>query len=705
MSQPLQLIPEKNCWRQNRVASGAFLPSGQQYFRAFREAVLAAEYEVVLLAWDLCETVEMIRDEEDDDGYPSKIGDFLMAVLEEKPQLQLRILLWDYSVIYIAEREWLPFTKLGKSKHPRLELITDDSVPAGASHHQKLALIDGALAMCGGMDLAAWRWDSPEHLPNDPRRKDPQGEPYPPYHDMQVLLTGEITRDLRQLASSRWERASGKPLPDLTPSDPAALWPDSVSVDFKDTQIAIALTYPKYESYPATHQIEQLYLDAISCAQDTIYIENQYLTSKVLVDALCEKLRASDGPEIVMLLTKQAGWAENMTMGRMRNRLLEKLRAADSRQGFRCYYPCAGDAEEQAVYVHAKTMIVDQRTLIAGSANLSNRSMRVDTELNLCLTEDHPDSSIQRLQQRLLGMHLHRSQDEVQQALDETGSLIRAVEHLNRATGHRLCPLDAACESDLERKIADSELLDPDEPLSPIHNVWGALAAQSEIYWQDKGGSPYIKFFKIFSGLVAFIVAGLVIAQLWQAGFDQERATSLLGALKDTRGMIPLVILVFVVGGIIAIPINLLVIATALTIGSWAAIGCGLTGSMLAAAVSFGLGHHLGKPLVRRIIGDRLDTIIAALKGRGIGSMIVIRLLPIAPFGLLNLVAGVSGLRFRVYMIGSAIGMLPGLVTVVLATNHFQKAIKNPAWDTWLVFFLLVGLILGIFLWVRKRFA
>jgi len=85
--------------------------------------------------------------------------------------------------------------------------------------------------------------------------------------------------------------------------------------------------------------------------------------------------------------------------------------------------------------------------------------------------------------------------------------------------------------------------------------------------------------------------------------------------------------------------------------------------------------------------------------------MIVIRLLPIAPFGLINLVAGVSGLRFRVFMIGSAIGMLPGLVAVVLATNHFQKAIKNPEWHNWLIFFLLVGAILGLLAWAKKRFS
>lgn len=705
MPKPPALTPEENCWRRNRVTRGGFLPSGRDYFRAFREAVLSAEQEVILLAWDLCETVEMIRDEADDDGYPSKLVDFLIAVLDEKPELRLWILLWDYSVIYAAERDWLPFTTLGQLDHPRLKLVTDDSVPAGASHHQKLVMVDGALAIAGGLDLGAWRWDSPQHEAGDPRRKSPKGEPYPPYHDMQLILTGDVTKDLRELAASRWKRATGKALPDQNDSRSKELWPDSASVDFENTEIAIALTYPEYESYAPAHQIEQLYLDAISCAETLIYIENQYLTSKVLVDALCRKLHEDEGPEIVMLLNKKAGWAENVTMGRMRNRLLEHLREADRHDRFRCYYPCAGDGNGELVYVHAKTMIVDQATLITGSANLSNRSMGVDTELDFCLIDESPGNFIQRLQERLLTMHLHRTEDEVAQATEAHGSLIRMIENLNPSEGNRLRPLKAACESDLERRIADTELLDPDEPLSPIHQVWDLLEAQGEIFWQDKGGSPYLKCFKILSAVVAFLVAGLVIAQLWRAGFNQEQANSLLASLRGTNGMIPMVILAFVIGGIIAVPINLLVIATTLTLGPWAAISCGLTGSMLAAAASFGLGHHFGKPLIRRIIGARLDTIIAALKGRGVGSMIVIRLLPIAPFGLINLVAGVSGLRFRVFMTGSVIGMLPGLVTVVLAASHFQQALKNPSWETWLTFFLLAGLVLGLFLWAKKRFS
>jgi phosphatidylserine/phosphatidylglycerophosphate/cardiolipin synthase-like enzyme len=49
---------------------------------------------------------------------------------------------------------------------------------SNASHHQKLVVIDDRVAFVGGIDLSRWRWDTPEHKPDDPRRRDPNGKPY-----------------------------------------------------------------------------------------------------------------------------------------------------------------------------------------------------------------------------------------------------------------------------------------------------------------------------------------------------------------------------------------------------------------------------------------------------------------------------------------------------------------------------------------------
>lgn len=701
------LKPGENCWRLSRAARGGFLLSSRDYFRAFRQAVLQAEHEVVILAWDIGEAIEMIRTDEDDDGYPSALADFLFAVLEEKPALTIRILLWDYSVFYLAERDWLPFSRWRNPGHERLVFATDDAIAVGASHHQKMVVVDGALAFCGGIDLASWRWDRPEHRAVDDARRTSKDEPYQPYHDVQMVLTGEVAAELRELASIRWERATGDPLPELETAPDPAPWPETARVDFEDEELGIALTFSRYRDYEPSEHIERLHLEVIRQARHFIYIENQYLSSHALVEALCERLREPDGPEVVMVLTREAGWAEEGTLGVLRDRLLELLDEADEHDRFLSCFPFAddGDGGESQVYVHAKLLIADDRMLLTGSANLSNRSMKVDSELDLCFLHDEPADFIRALRENLLAMHFQLPADEVREACERQGSLAGAIEGLRESGGNRLRELEGGCSSDIQRRLADSKLLDPDEPISPIHQVWDALRGESAVLREKGQGPAGVPMLKAAAWIAGFVVAGIAISRLWASYVDQESVTAFFEPIKESPYALPLLVLVFVAAGVLAVPINLVVIGAVLTWGPWPAFGCGFAGSLLGAAVSFGIGHHFGKPLARRVVGEKLDTLSNALADRGVWSVAVIRMLPIAPYGLVNLAAGVSGLRFRVFMIGTAIGLLPGLAAVTFATRRFLAAIENPDWTNWAVFLAIAAALVAVTVWVRRHFT
>ena len=65
-------------------------------------------------------------------------------------------------------------------------------------------------------------------------------------------------------------------------------------------------------------------------ATTSIYIENQYFTSQSIADALSERLREDDGPEIAIVMPAEtSGWLEQLTMEVLRNRVLNRLCAAD----------------------------------------------------------------------------------------------------------------------------------------------------------------------------------------------------------------------------------------------------------------------------------------------------------------------------------------------------------------------------------------
>ena len=105
----------------------------------------------------------------------------------------------------------LPALKLRMQAPPRFHFRLDGMHPKGASHHQKMVVVDDAVAFVGGIDLSRWRWDTPSHQPDDPRRIDPDGRPYPPFHDMMMMVEGEVAERLGELARERWRRIGSVP--------------------------------------------------------------------------------------------------------------------------------------------------------------------------------------------------------------------------------------------------------------------------------------------------------------------------------------------------------------------------------------------------------------------------------------------------------------------------------------------------------------
>lgn len=169
------------------------LVDAADYFRCVREAIVAARHSVFILSWDI-DTRMLLMPGGANDGFPEPLGDFLHAVVSARPELQIHVLNWDFAMLYALEREWLPVYKLGWRTHQRLKFALDAKHPIGGSHHQKVVVVDDALAFVGGLDLTRSRWDTPEHATDAPLRRDPDGAPFGPFHDVQAMVDGEAAR-------------------------------------------------------------------------------------------------------------------------------------------------------------------------------------------------------------------------------------------------------------------------------------------------------------------------------------------------------------------------------------------------------------------------------------------------------------------------------------------------------------------------------
>ncbi|HEX2197104.1 MAG TPA: hypothetical protein VHG88_00575, partial [Burkholderiales bacterium] len=180
------LVPGRNCWRIERAQRLGFLIDGAAYFAAVRAAIARARHSVFILGWDFDSRVRLVA--QPDDGYPAELGEFLKEVLRRSSALRIYVLSWDFAMAFALDREWVPLYKLGWRTHPapRLSFRLDDRHPPGGSHHQKVVVVDGAVAFVGGLDLTHGRWDTPEHRGEEPNRLDAQGRIGRPNHDVQA---------------------------------------------------------------------------------------------------------------------------------------------------------------------------------------------------------------------------------------------------------------------------------------------------------------------------------------------------------------------------------------------------------------------------------------------------------------------------------------------------------------------------------------
>ena len=170
--------------------------------------------------------------------------------------------------------------------------------------------------------------------------------------------------------------------------------------------------------------------------------------------------------------------------------------------------------------------------------------------------------------------------------------------------------------------------------------------------------------------------------------------------------MAPLAVLAgYVVAGLLLIPVTALIVATGVVFGPLLGGVYALSGALLSAAVTYSIGRRLGRNTVRRLAGPRLNRITRRLARKGVMAIAVVRLLPIAPFSVVNAVVGASHIPLRDFLIGTAVGMAPGIAMTVIFVDRITAAVTDPGVGTFATLAALAAVLVGAALYVRRRFG
>ena len=695
------LVRGRTCWRVERSDRCGFLIDGEAYFKTFRDVALHAKHSIMIVGWDLDTQIELVRGPAEPSEFPSKLGEFVSALLRRKRKLRVHVLNWDFAMIYALEREWMPTAQTGWSGHRRLSYQVDGQHPIGASHHQKLVVIDDTIAFVGGLDLTKSRWDTPAHACQDPLRVDADGQPYAPFHDVQMMVSGEAAAALGELARDRWFNATGRRLPLAIQRPVEELWPVALVPDVEPCGVGIMRTQPAYAGQPEVREIELAYLEGIKRARRSIYIESQYFTSNAISRALAARLMEQDGPEVVLVLRHSCdGWLERQTMDALRSRILHELELADHYGRLRIYAPTVpGTQGRDMVAVHSKLLIVDEDFVCLGSANVSNRSMGFDTECNLAIESggtSRLQAVIARLRNGLIGEHLGVEPELVAEHVQRLDSLGPAIDHLRG--GDR--SLEDGCfdKSPAEAiSIPEQLLIDPERPMA-ADEVLGAVVQHRERAHVGR---------RVFLGYTVLLLLGLLAAAWrWSPLSEWMNVNDLVDAVR-ALGQGPTGSLVmlggFLVGGFLAVPITVLIVVTILAFGPLVGAPSALAGALLSAVTIFGLGRALGRYRVQRFAGRRVAHLSRRIAQRGFWAILIVRLLPIAPFSMVNLVAGATSLSLRDFLLGTALGMSPGIVLMSAFVDRLAEALRNPSPVAFGVLGLLMAAAWSVAWYVSRR--
>jgi phospholipase D1/2 len=665
--------PGQNCWRVERAQRAAMLVDAGAYFGAVRSALLQAQHSVFIIGWDLDSRTRLVGEDcAPDDGWPETLREFLTQLVRERRGLTVYLLAWDFAVLYALEREPFPSLTLGWNTPSRVRFRLDNVLPVGASHHQKIIVVDDALAFSGGLDVTIRRWDTCQHHIDDPHRLDPSGQPYRPFHDVQMAVDGDAARALAELAHQRWERATGERIAVKPKGTP---WSD-VTPDFTDSEIAIARTVPEYAGQQEVREVETLFCDMIANAECAIYVENQFLTCVPIAKALAKRLNEVPELEVVLVAPHTPDtWLESHTMrnGRIRfRRLLEEAGVMDR---VRLVCPEVRDgARSTHTMVHSKVMIIDDRLLRIGSANLNNRSMGTDTECDLAIEArtETERAAIARARARLLADHCGVTIDEAARAI-ETSSLLVAADTLS-GRGHRLVPIEDGAPDEGELAEYIEHIADPERPIQS-YDVMTKLFGD-----RFPRNRPWLAWAKL--GVVPLGVIALAIA--WQfPPLSQIARPDQIGPMLQSLAAEPwaplLVIGVYIVGGLIAFPVLILIAATAAAFGPALGLTYAATGSLASALVTYAVGLAIGRDTLRAVIGPRLKRVQRRIVSGGVLAIAAIRLLPIAPFTVVNLVAGASDIRIGPFVAGTILGMAPGWIMMSALGHQIMRIISGPS--------------------------
>lgn len=224
--------------------------------------------------------------------------------------------------------------------------------------------------------------------------------------------------------------------------------------------------------------------------------------------------------------------------------------------------------------------------------------------------------------------------------------------------------------------------------------------------YENQHRAKRLSFLKHRLFLIGLIIA--LTAALWrfsplQEYLEPEYLVKFVRIIRNSPYALPAIILAYITASVLVLPNTAINVAVVIGIGGWHGFTSALFGSIVAALLLYGLGRKYGTKRFKKIKSNHIKKMQDYLKEGGIISVVIVRQLPIAPFPVINVMAGAMKVRFIPFLLGTFIGLLPGITLVSVFGRQLRKIIENPQPTDYILLALLIFLVVGAMLYLKKK--
>ena len=231
-------------------------------------------------------------------------------------------------------------------------------------------------------------------------------------------------------------------------------------------------------------------------------------------------------------------------------------------------------------------------------------------------------------------------------------------------------PARVVSNDELARTVG--QIADPEQPILPPPAI-------GDMFGGSRQARPFLRTFKLTA--VALLLFGLVA--LWRytplsETVDPDALMEHLEALGRAFWMPVVMPAAYILGALVVFPVMVLIAVTGMMFEPLTAVAYAVAGSLLGASVTYLIGRIAGRGPLRNLMGPRANRISRALARQGVLSVAALRMVPIAPFTFINLAAGASHIRFVDYILGTLMGMAPGILVIAFLGRQVASVLRDP---------------------------